>query len=113
MEEAHKMTTLSEVLNKLRNKGIDKDFAWKDNVFQIDEKSYSPQDLLIIKVFRFEGMTDPSDMSVVYVVEANDGTKGFIVDSYGVYSTHDEDGFDNAVRMIPERDHDEQVQFEL
>jgi hypothetical protein len=114
METPHKMTTLSEVLNKLRHKGIDKDFIWKNGAFTLnDQNSFKPQDLTIVKVFRFEGMTDPSDMSVIYLVEANDGSMGYIVDSYGVYSTHDEDGFDNAVRLIPEKDHDEQLKFEL
>jgi hypothetical protein len=34
---------------------------------------------------RFEGVSDPDDLSVVYAREANDGTRGALTDAYGTY----------------------------
>ena len=45
-----------------------------------------PDVLTIIEHHRFEGVSDPDDMSVVYGIEANDGTRGVLVDAYGVYA---------------------------
>ena len=35
---------------------------------------------------RFEGVSDPDDMSIVYAIESRDGTRGTLVDAFGVYS---------------------------
>jgi hypothetical protein len=44
---------------------------------------YTPEQVRIINLFRFEGFTDPTDNAVVYVLETNDGIKGTLVDAYG------------------------------
>lgn len=44
------------------------------------------QELSIEEHHRFEGISDPDDMSVLYAVEASDGTRGTIVDVFGVYA---------------------------
>lgn len=49
-------------------------------------KIYQPQDLKILEHFRFEGITDPDDEAVLYVIETKDGLKGTIVDAYGIYA---------------------------
>ena len=36
--------------------------------------------------FRFEGESDPDDNAILYVIETNDGTKGTLIDAYGVYN---------------------------
>ncbi len=43
-------------------------------------------ELRVVKYYRFEGKTDPSDSSILYVIETNGGEKGLLVDAYGVYS---------------------------
>lgn len=47
---------------------------------------YSPGDMTIVEYHRFEGMSNPSDMSIVFAVEAEDGRKGTIVSTYGAYA---------------------------
>lgn len=115
MEIPHEMTTLSRVLEKLRLKKLDNEFRWQPGGFSAGKgKVYQPRQLEIVKVYRFEGITDPADMCVLYVIEANDGLIGYSIDAYGVYSSHDdEEGYDNFIRLIPERNHDMQVLFEL
>ena len=109
------MTTLTEVMEKLRVKKIDNEFRLKPEGFSAGKnKTYQPEDLTIIKTYRFEGPSDPGDMSILYIIKANDGLIGYSLDAYGVYSEHDdEEGYDNFIRRIPTKGHDEELNFEL
>lgn len=109
------MVTLSQVLEKLRLRKLDNEYKWTEEGFTAGKgKTYQPEDLEIIKVFRFEGESDPADSSILYIIEANDGLTGYSMDRYGVYSDHeDEKGYDNFIRQIPVSDRDEQLIFEV
>ncbi|HEY4061759.1 MAG TPA: hypothetical protein VGM30_07650 [Puia sp.] len=109
------MTTSSEVMESLRSKKIDNEFRWTKEGFTAGRgKTYQPEELLILKTFRFEGASDPSDSSILYIIRANDGLTGYSLDSYGAYSDHDgEEGYDNFIRQIPTAGHDAEMTFEL
>lgn len=107
------MTTLSYVMEKLRLKRKDNEFTITPEGFTIGNgKFYQPEDLTIVKTYRFEGESDPSEASILYVLEANDGLVGYSIDAYGVYSNHDDDGYDDFIRKIKVQDRDEQQIFE-
>ena len=107
------MTTLSYVMEKLRLKRKDNEFKISPEGLGIGNgKFYSPEELTIVKTYRFEGPSDPSDASILYVIEANDGLTGYSIDAYGVYSNHDDDGYDDFIRKIKVEDRDEQQIFE-
>ena len=108
------MNTLSQILNKFTVKGYDNEFRWAKDGFIFNDKAYQPEDLTIVKTYRFEGESDPSDTSILYLIKANDGLIGYSLDAYGVYSNHDdEEGYDNFIRQIPVKDNEEQLLFEL
>ncbi len=94
---------------------MDNEFKWTDKGFTAGKnKFYQPEDLKIIKTYRFEGDSDPSDSSIIYLIEANDGLIGYTMDAYGVYSTQeDEEVYNNFVRQIPVEERDEQLIFEV
>jgi hypothetical protein len=50
-------------------------------------RAFSPDELTIHDYQRFEGVSDPDDMSIVYAIESSDGTKGTLVDAFGVYAS--------------------------
>ncbi len=107
------MTTLSSVLEKLRIKKRDNEFRMTAEGFGIGNgKFYTPDQLKIIKTYRFEGASDPSDSAIIYLLEAENGTIGYSMDAYGVYSDHVDDGYDDFIRKIPMDERDEQVIFE-
>ena len=107
------MTTLSQVIEKLRLKRQDNEFILTPEGFTIGKgKFYQPQDLKIIKTYRFEGDSDPSDSSILYLIEANDGLIGYSIDAYGVYTNHDA-AYDDFIRKIPVMDREEQLIFDL
>jgi hypothetical protein len=106
------MTTLTAVLEKLRHQHNDNEFIIsKDGFTTTNGKFYKPEDLTIIKTYRFEGQSDPADSSIVYVIQANDGTMGYTMDAYGVYSTHEEVNYDDLIKQIPVEEREEQVIF--
>ena len=76
-----------------------------------NNKYYQPEDLKIIKTYRFEGDSDPSDNVVLYVLEANDGKVGYTMDAYGAYSNNDDAKYDDFLRKIPVEERDESIIF--
>ncbi len=115
MFKPSEMTSLSEILEKLRLKKLDNEFKCTDKGFTAGKnKNYQPEDLKIIRTYRFEGDSDPADSSILYLIEANDGLIGYSMDAYGMYTTHeDDDGYDNFIRQIPVEERDEQLIFEV
>jgi hypothetical protein len=112
MIKPSEMTTLSEVIEKLRLKRQDNEFRLTQEGFTIGTgKFYQPHDLKIIKTYRFEGESDPSDSSILYLLEGNDGTVGYSVDAYGAFSNHDDMNYDEFIRKIPVEERDEQLIF--
>ena len=107
------MTTVSSVLEKLRIKKRDNEFKMTPEGFGIGNgKYYNPDQLKIIKTYRFEGDSDPADSSIIYLIEAENGLIGYSMDAYGVYSDHEDDSYDNFIRKIPMDERDEQIIFE-
>ena len=105
------MTSLAAVLEKLRLRNQDNEFKMTEEGFTAGKgKYYNPEDLVIIKTYRFEGESDPADSSILYVIEANDGMIGYSTDAYGAYSNQD-DKYDEFIRQVKVEDRDEQILF--
>jgi hypothetical protein len=49
-------------------------------------RRFRPEDVRIVDFYRFEGTSDPDDMSVVYALQARDGTRGVLTDAFGSYA---------------------------
>ena len=106
------LTTLSVVLEKLRLKRQDNEFIITENGFTIGNgKHYQPEDLTIIKTFRFEGESDPADSAILYLIEANDGLIGYSIDAYGAYINHPGSQYDEFIKKIRVDERDEQLIF--
>jgi hypothetical protein len=99
MEMPHYRTPLSVKMDVLTKEGFDTEFQIsKEGLKALNTgKVYKPEELKILKHFRFEGISDPDDMAVMYVVEANDGSKGTVVDAFGVYANEDLLSFMNKI----------------
>lgn len=98
-----KMTTLSQVMAKLAQRGVHREFRMNENCemkFENSERIYQPADLTIIKTYRFEGPSSPDDNAVLYLVKDSDGNIGMIIDSYGADSNYPGEYFDKFLREI-------------
>jgi hypothetical protein len=76
--------TLSLAINTLTKNGYEEGFRAENTkiVGSKTSKEYLPEELKIVESYRFEGMSNPQDDSIVFAIEANDGMKGTLVMSY-------------------------------
>lgn len=103
-ENNDQMTTLSQVLETLRKRGIYKEFRMNDESqmkYDNSEKNYLPEELSILKTYRFEGDSNPDDNVALYVLQDNEQNLGIIIDSYGAESNYPGEEFDTFLRAIP------------
>lgn len=75
----------------IRQLGYTEDFQVEGSKLKTydGKKSFSHNEIKIVNFYRFEGASDPGDNSILYVIEANDGTKGTLADGYGAYASQD------------------------
>ncbi len=91
MKTPNELNTLSETMNHLKEEGFSEEFEIEDDSFLVKSsgEKFKPEDLTIIKVHRFEGISNPDDMSVLYVIKSSSGKKGIFVDAFGLYADQD------------------------
>jgi hypothetical protein len=77
------------VMDKLDRQGFTDHFAVSGDrlvVLDRDDVSFTADEVVIRCVERFEGVSDPDDMSIVYAIETGSGVRGTLTDAFGVYS---------------------------
>ena len=100
-DRASEMTNLEQCLTKLEGKGYTEQFkVEKDRLIAVKKKSkYKAKDVKAANFFRFEGISDPDDTSVLYAIETTDGVKGTLTDAYGLYADDDTGEFMKEVEI--------------
>ncbi len=82
------MTTLTEVMEELREKGYTHDFGPKKDY--LEETSTNTKlktdDFEVDQYYRFEGESDPGDEMTMYAITASNGMKGLFVAAQGTYA---------------------------
>jgi len=84
----HSYDTLSEAVNDLIKRGYTTDFLLqegKECLLCSDQSlELSPEEFEIDEVYRFEGMTDPADESIVFAISSDKHhVKGLVINSFG------------------------------
>jgi hypothetical protein len=90
-QDTNEPDTLIERLEELQARGYTYDFNLTAHSLELHKDdgvhlALSPEDFNIVEFYRFEGMSNPSDTSILYAIESCDGLKGTLVSSYGVYA---------------------------
>ncbi|MEP7146982.1 MAG: phosphoribosylpyrophosphate synthetase [bacterium] len=100
------MKTVPELIQKLREKHFIHDFCVKDHSLYCNETSetFSEEELLIERIYRYEGDSDPGDTTIVYGITAKSGTQGVLIDAYGTYA---DPKIAEVIKKIPVREVDE------
>lgn len=80
--------TLTEALDDLRKQGFTRDYNLKPDCLkcQQDALELRPDDFDIVDFYRFEGMTDPGDETILYAIAEKNGQRGTLVNAYGPYA---------------------------
>ena len=97
------MNTMVSVMDSLTEQGFTNNFSVVGDLLKVGDKTYTPEEVKILNFYRFEGITDPGDMSIAYAIETNDGGKGILIDAYGTYSDPDTDQFIKQVEEISKK----------
>ena len=101
MEDKIELTSLVSVLTKVRNEGYKLDFKVTEDGFlstMDDKQRFTTDQVQIVNFYRFEGESNPDDMSILYVLETTSGAKGTISDAYGPYSDETVETFMKQVK---------------
>lgn len=93
--------SLSEAVEHLLQRGYTHEFRYECGTVYCKTSNpiewIEPDELLITEVYRFEGITDPTDSSVVYALESRNGKKGMLIDAYGAYADEYKSEFLNRI----------------
>lgn len=79
--------TMVEAIEDLKTRGYSRNFnVDSDGVLKEGDSSitFLPSSVELHELHRFEGATNPSDMSILYAVKTDTGEKGTVVDAFGV-----------------------------
>ena len=96
------MQDLASCVNRMKEEGYKEDFQVNEKGLSTfdNAKTYKPDEVSIVSFYRFEGVSDPGDNTILYLIETNDGTKGTLVDGYGAYAGEDVSKFIVEVEKI-------------
>lgn len=72
-------------INELQKQGFTASYIVEDNMLKdlTTEKKYDHKQVNIVEQYRYEGLSNPSDMSILYAIEMDDSSKGTILVAYG------------------------------
>jgi hypothetical protein len=96
------MTTLVSCLAKAREDGYKEDFkVVPEGLCTLDSKHcYPAEEVRVRNFYRFEGVSDPADNVILYIIETKDGCKGTLSDGYGPYADPNVGAFMEKVESI-------------
>ncbi|WKK73798.1 phosphoribosylpyrophosphate synthetase [Marivirga salinae] len=77
------MNTVGEKIEELKKQGYTEDFFFEDGKLKTEEDSFERKDITEIEEYRFEGKSNPDDLSILYRISTSSGKKGTIADGYG------------------------------
>jgi len=95
--------TLAETIDHLNRRGFTGHFAViADGLRELGTGvTFRADELRICDCFRFDPLSDPGDMAIVYTIETRTGVRGTLVDACGVYSTPAISEFMARVASVP------------
>jgi len=76
--------TLSQAISGLRDRGFTIDFNLEENCLVCHAGRLNIDEFEIVETHRFEGDSNPDDMSILYGIQSHSGLKGLLVSGYGI-----------------------------
>ena len=103
------MKSESGVIARMEREGFTDHFLVRNERLRSADTgaTFAPGDVVIREFARYEGVSDPDDMSIVYAIESHGGRRGTLVDAFGTYSDPSVGDFVDAVpaaaaEVVPE-----------
>jgi hypothetical protein len=81
-------STLLEGISEAKQMGFTEEFMYRDKkiIGRNNMQSYKKEDCYLIEYFIHEGMSNPADQSILFLIECADGTQGVLSSAYGTYA---------------------------
>jgi hypothetical protein len=88
MADPTEILTLAHVMDELSGRGFIEHFVVADQKLRAvgSGKTFPPACVTIAEYYRFEGISDPDDLSILYALETRTGLRGTLADAFGVYA---------------------------
>jgi hypothetical protein len=86
--------SLLEAVTDLRNNGYSEDFNLQPHCIECAtlKLQWEPEKFTIDEFYRFEGMSNPDDSSIIFAISSEEGIKGTLIDAYGMYAENLSEG---------------------
>jgi hypothetical protein len=80
--------TLSGIMRDLDRRGFTEHFRVDPRGLRALDggETFAPDEVVIAERYRFEGVSDPGDMAILYAIETRNGVRGTLTDAFGVYA---------------------------
>ncbi|MBV1925315.1 MAG: hypothetical protein KUG49_02250 [Dokdonia sp.] len=77
--------TLPEDIEAARKEGYTSDFMYRDDrlLCRSNNVWYEKEACILVEYCRHEGMNDPGDSSILFLIACTDGVKGCLSSAYG------------------------------
>jgi hypothetical protein len=88
MSDATEVPTLAGTIHELAGRGFTEHFMLvrgrlgAANIGSV----FGAEDVTVSEYHRFEGISDPGDMAILYAIETRSGVRGPLADAFGVYA---------------------------
>lgn len=88
MQDASEVPTLAGTMDDLDKRGFTEHFAPAAGGLRALTAggTFGAAELTIAESHRFEGVSDPDDMAILYAIETRSGLRGTLTDAFGVYA---------------------------
>jgi hypothetical protein len=88
MAHEERMETVAGAIQEMAARGYTSELKVTGSSLEVigSDKRFAANEVMVREHRRFEGVSDPDDTSVLYAIEARDGTRGVLVDGYGTYA---------------------------
>lgn len=81
--------TVSEAVAQLRQQGFTGDFTITGGQLESNGKRFALDELEILDLYRYEGVSDPADEASVFALSTACGIRGILVTGYGPSAAED------------------------
>ena len=80
--------TLAGAMDDLAKAGFIEHFGVRGEELRAFDsgRAFRAGEVVVREFYRFEGVSDPDDMAIVYAIEGQGGVRGTLVDAFGAYS---------------------------
>lgn len=78
--------TLLEDIEAAKKAGYTSDFMYREDLLldRTNNRRYKKEECTLVEYGRHEGMNDPGDSSILFLIACSDGTKGCLSSAYGI-----------------------------